>query len=170
MEKILRIFENISKLIIIRLIQFPYNLLKFWIDFKKIFSKFEKRKCRKGRENFLGSFFLRFSSIESIASIVAGYRYYRIRQGIDTIELVSILSPSLNYTVDISKYSNSNFCSQISERGILTYSQMQHFICGYLWLSPVLLYQHVDSRLVAYTITSRTFAFVWRVADTHARK
>ncbi len=36
-----------------------------------------------------------FSSIESIESIVVGYRYYRIRVGIDTIELVSTLLPSL---------------------------------------------------------------------------
>ncbi len=35
---------------------------------------------------------MRFSSIESI---VVGYRYHRIRQGIDTIKLLSILLPSL---------------------------------------------------------------------------
>ncbi len=38
---------------------------------------------------------MRFSSNESIKSIVVVHRYYRIRQGIDTIELVSILLPSL---------------------------------------------------------------------------
>ncbi len=44
-------FENFA-LIIIKLTQFQYNLWKFWVDFKKIFSKFEKRKCRNGKENF----------------------------------------------------------------------------------------------------------------------
>ncbi len=38
---------------------------------------------------------MRFSSIENIESIVVEYQYYQIRQGIDTIELVSILLPSL---------------------------------------------------------------------------
>ncbi len=35
---------------------------------------------------------MRFSSIESIENIVVGYRYFRVRQGIDAIELVSMLS------------------------------------------------------------------------------
>ncbi len=41
---------------------------------------------------------MRFSSIESI---VVGYWYYEIRQSIDTIELVSILLPSLGDTVRV---------------------------------------------------------------------
>ncbi len=36
-----------------------------------------------------------FHAFSNIKSIVVGYRYYRIRQGIDTIILVSILLPSL---------------------------------------------------------------------------
>ncbi len=60
MNKILGIlgknFENFWEkfaLIIIKLIKFQYNLLKFWVDFKKIFSKFEKKQMPKGyRENF----------------------------------------------------------------------------------------------------------------------
>ncbi len=40
-----------------------------------------------------------FSSIESIESIVVRYQYHRIRQGIDTIELVSIFLPLLIDTV-----------------------------------------------------------------------
>ncbi len=43
-------------------------------------------------EKIFRKFFMRYLSFESI---VVGYRYYRIRQGIDTIELVSILFPSL---------------------------------------------------------------------------
>ncbi len=39
-------WENLP-LIIIKLIQFQYNLLKFWVDFKKIFSKFEKTQMQK---------------------------------------------------------------------------------------------------------------------------
>ncbi len=34
---------------------------------------------------------MHFSSIESTVIIAVGHGYYRIRQGIDTIELVSIL-------------------------------------------------------------------------------
>ncbi len=34
-------------IIIIKLIPFPNNLLKFWVDFKKIFSKFEKTQMQK---------------------------------------------------------------------------------------------------------------------------
>ncbi len=41
---------------------------------------------------FLGSVFMRFSSNESI---VVEYHYYRIHQGNDTIELVSIFLSSL---------------------------------------------------------------------------
>ncbi len=60
MNKILEIlgknvqnFKENFALIIIKLIQFQYIIyLKFWVDFNKIFSKFEKRKCKKGRENF----------------------------------------------------------------------------------------------------------------------
>ncbi len=47
---------------------------------------------QKGYIKFLWSFFMSFSTMKSI---VAGYRYYRIRQGIDTIELVQILLPLL---------------------------------------------------------------------------
>ncbi len=55
MNKILGIFgknfenflENFA-LIIIKFIQFQYNLLKFWVDLKKIFSKFEKMQMQKG--------------------------------------------------------------------------------------------------------------------------
>ncbi len=39
------------------------------------------------------------TTMSSIESIVVRYRYYRIRLGINTIELVSILLPSLIYTV-----------------------------------------------------------------------
>ncbi len=52
---------------------------------------------QKRIEKFLGSFFMRSSSIKSI---VVGCQYYQIRQGIDTIELVLILLPSLVKTVD----------------------------------------------------------------------
>ncbi len=45
-------FKENFALIIIKLIQFQYNLLKLWVDFKKIFSKFEKTKMQKSRENF----------------------------------------------------------------------------------------------------------------------
>ncbi len=55
LNKILRIFgknfENFKEnftLIIIKLIQFQYNLLKFWVNFKKIFSKFEKTQMQNG--------------------------------------------------------------------------------------------------------------------------
>ncbi len=54
-------------------------------------------KCKKGRGKFLVSFIMRFSSIENIKDIVVGYRYYRIRQGIDTIELVSISDGKYRY-------------------------------------------------------------------------
>ncbi len=40
-------WENFA-LIIIKLIQFLYNLLNFWVGFKKIFSKFEKMEMQKG--------------------------------------------------------------------------------------------------------------------------
>ncbi len=36
-----------------------------------------------------------FSNIGSIEGIMVGYRYYRIFQSIETIELVSLLLPSL---------------------------------------------------------------------------
>ncbi len=41
------VWENFT-LIIIKLIQFQYNLLIFWVDLKKIFSKFEKAQMQKG--------------------------------------------------------------------------------------------------------------------------
>ncbi len=40
-------FEHFA-LIVMKLIQFQYNLLKFWADFKKIFLKFEKTQMQKG--------------------------------------------------------------------------------------------------------------------------
>ncbi len=85
-------FENFWEnflLIVKKLIQLQYTLLNFWVDFKKIFSKFEKMQMQKGYRKFLGSFFIRFSSIESIVV------------GINTIESaqVSILLPSLESTV-----------------------------------------------------------------------
>ncbi len=80
-------WENFA-LIIIKLLQFKYNSLKFWVDFKKIFSKFEKTQMQKGSRKFLGSFFRRFSSIESI---VMGYRYYPIHRGVDTIQSTEVL-------------------------------------------------------------------------------
>ncbi len=46
-------------------------------------------------EKIFRKFFRRFLSIESI---VVGFQYYRICQGVDTIELVSILLPSLMNT------------------------------------------------------------------------
>ncbi len=53
MNKILGItgkkFENFWEnfaLIIIKVIQFQYNLLKFLVDFKKIFSKFRKTQMQ----------------------------------------------------------------------------------------------------------------------------
>ncbi len=50
MNKILEILGKTLNfaLIIIKLIQFKYNLLKLWVDFKKIFSKFEKTQMQKG--------------------------------------------------------------------------------------------------------------------------
>ncbi len=64
--------------------------------FQENFLEIRKNANAKRERKFLGSFFIRFSSIESI---VVGYRYYRIRQGIDTIELVLILLPSLLYPI-----------------------------------------------------------------------
>ncbi len=80
MTKILGIFgkhfqkfwENFA-LIIIKLIQFQYNLLKIWVDFKKVLSKFEKAQVQKGQRKFLRSFFMPISSIESVECIVVEY-------------------------------------------------------------------------------------------------
>ncbi len=79
--------------IIIKLIQFQYNVLKFWADFKKIFLKFEKMPMQKRLEKIFRKFFHAFFK----------YRMYRkycgvvskvLWCGIDTIESakVSILS------------------------------------------------------------------------------
>ncbi len=64
------------------------------------------RKC-------LRSFFMRFSSIESSESIVVVYRYNRIRQSIDTIELISILLPSLVPLVPKAVFFRKNFPCKI---------------------------------------------------------
>ncbi len=78
--------------IIIKLIQFQYKSLKVGVDGRKNFLKFEKTQIQKAKRKFLGSFFGHFLSIETI---VVGYRYYRIHQGIDTIKWVLILLSSL---------------------------------------------------------------------------
>ncbi len=52
-------WENFA-LIICKLIQCRYNLLKFWADFKKIFSKFEKNANAKRVEKIFRKFFCAF--------------------------------------------------------------------------------------------------------------
>ncbi len=50
-KKFNNFWENFA-LIIIKLIQLQYNLLKFWVGVNKFFSKLEKTQMQKGRENF----------------------------------------------------------------------------------------------------------------------
>ncbi len=89
LDKILRIFEKNFEnfwenfaLTIIKLIQFQYNLLKFWVDFKKIFSKFEKNANAKRVEKIFRIFFHAFFKYRkycgwvSILSNLAWYRYF----------------------------------------------------------------------------------------------
>ncbi len=84
MNKILGIFvknyENFWKnfaLIIIKLIQFQYNLLKFWVNFKKLFSQFKKHKHKKGKKN--GKFFSCVFQVSKVSKI--------LWRGIDTFAI-----------------------------------------------------------------------------------
>ncbi len=67
--------------------------------FQENFPEIRKNANTKRVEKIFRKFFIRFSNIESIESIVVGYRYYRI--GIDTFAITTFYSNGTIHSIQI---------------------------------------------------------------------